>query len=100
MKASCTKRRGSRSTASWRDAAVCSAVAACAAALLVGWITLVNWCYLLLQIAMATEDIGLAAGFAAVARFIRAEFRELAEVFGVVLVVIVASTVASFLAWS
>jgi hypothetical protein len=77
-----------------------TAVAAAAAAALVGWITLVNWTYLLLQIAMATEDIGLAAGVAAVARFIRAEFRELAEVFGVILVVIVASTLASALAWS
>jgi len=77
-----------------------TAVAASAAALLVGWITLVNWFYLLLQIAMATEDISLAAGVAAVVRFIRAEFLELAEVFGVVLVVIVASTLASALAWS
>ena len=77
-----------------------TAIAASAAAILVGWITLVNWCYLLLQIAMATEDIGLAAGVAAVGRFIRAEFRELAEVFGIVLVVIVASTLASALAWS
>jgi hypothetical protein len=75
-------------------------IAAIAAAVLVGWITLVNWCYLLLQIAMATEDIGLAPSIVAVARFIRAEFRELAGVFGVVLIVIVASTFASALAWS
>jgi len=75
-------------------------IAAIAAALLVGWITLINWCYLLLQIAMATQDIGLAPGVVAVSRFIRAEFRELASVFGVILVVIVASTFASALAWS
>ena len=29
------------------------------------WITIVNWCYLLLQIAMAIEDVGLGAGRAA-----------------------------------
>jgi len=75
-------------------------IAAIAAALLVGWITLVNWCYLLLQIAMAMEDIGLAPGVIAVTRFVRAEFRELVRVFGVILVVIVASTFASALAWS
>ena len=34
------------------------------------------------------------------ARFIRAEFRELVEIFGVILVVIIASTLASALAWS
>jgi hypothetical protein len=77
-----------------------TAIAASAAAILVAWITIVNWCYLLLQIVMATEDVGLAAGVAAVGRFVRAEFRELAEVFGIVLVVIVASTLASALAWS
>jgi hypothetical protein len=75
-------------------------IAAIAAAVLVAWITLLNWCYLLLQIAMATEDIGLAPGIMAVVRFVRDEFRELAQVFGVVLVVIVASTFASALAWS
>jgi hypothetical protein len=75
-------------------------IAAIAAGVLVCWITLINWWYLLLQIAMAKEDIGLAAGLVAVVRFVRAEFRELARVFGVVLVVIVASTFASALAWS
>jgi hypothetical protein len=75
-------------------------VAAFSAALLVAWITLVNWLYLLLQIAMATEDIGLGAAVVAVSRFVRAEFRELAGIFAVILVVVVASTLASALAWS
>jgi hypothetical protein len=75
-------------------------IAAIAAAVLVGWITLVNWYYLLLQIAMATEDVGVGPAAVAVSRFVRAEFRELARVFGVILVVIVASTFASALAWS
>jgi hypothetical protein len=75
-------------------------IAAIAAAALVGWITLVNWYYLLLQIAMATDDIGFGPAVVSVARFVRAEFRELVQVFGVILVVIVASTFASALAWS
>jgi hypothetical protein len=74
--------------------------AALATFVLVVWITLVNWCYLLLQIAMATEDLGIGAAVAAVTRFIRAEFRELAGMFGVILAVVVAATLASALAWS
>jgi hypothetical protein len=75
-------------------------VAAVSAVLAVVWITLVNWLYLLLQIAMATEDVGLAAAVAAVVRFVRAEFRELASVFGVILALVVVSTLVSALAWS
>ena len=44
--------------------------------------------YLLLQIAMAVDGIGLADGCRATARFIRAEFRELAGVFLVVVVLV------------
>ena len=75
-------------------------VAALAAALLVAWITLVNCAYLLLQIAMAVDDVGLFQACRAVARFIRAEFRDLAGVFGVILALVVAATLASALAWS
>jgi hypothetical protein len=74
--------------------------AALATFVLVVWITFINWAYLLLQIAMATEDLSLGAAVAAVGRFIRAEFRELAGMFGVILAVIVAATLASALAWS
>ncbi len=51
-------------------------IAAIAAAGLVVWITLVNLIYLLLQVAMAIEGVGLAEACRAAARFIRAEFRE------------------------
>src|SRR4029079_8297450 len=44
--------------------------------------------------------LSLGAAAAAVGRFIRAEFRELAGMFGVILGVIVAATLASALAWS
>ncbi len=75
-------------------------IAAFAAAFLIVWITFVNLLYLLLQIAMAIEDILLVDACRAVWRFIRAEFRELAGVFVVVLGLVVAATFASALAWS
>jgi hypothetical protein len=75
-------------------------IAAMAAALLVAWITLVNLLYLLMQVAMAVDGTGLGDGARAVARFIRAEFRELAKVFLVVVALVVAATFASALAWS
>jgi hypothetical protein len=77
-----------------------TAIAAAAAAALVVWITLVNLLYLLMQIAMAAEGVGLADGARAVGRFIRAAFRELASVFLVVFGLVVAATLASALAWS
>jgi len=75
-------------------------VAAAAAVLLVAWITLVNLLYLLAQIAMAVEGVGLADAALAVVRFVRAELRDLAGVFLVVLAAVVAATVTSALAWS
>ena len=75
-------------------------IAAVAAALLVVWFTVVNLLYLLVQIAVAVEGVGLADGCRAAARFIRAEFRELAAVFLVVAGLVVAATLASMLAWS
>jgi hypothetical protein len=75
-------------------------IAACAAGLLVVWITIANLLYLLLQIAMAVEDIRLPDAARAVAGFIRADFRDLAGVFVVVLGLVIAATFASALAWS
>jgi hypothetical protein len=75
-------------------------IAAFAAGFLIVWITFVNLLYLLLQIAMAIEDILLVDACRAVWRFIRAELRELAGVFLVVLGLVVAATFASALAWS
>jgi hypothetical protein len=75
-------------------------IAALAAALLVAWITVINLMYLLLQIAMAMENVGPIDGCRAAARFIRSEFRDLAGVFLVVVVLVAAATLASALAWS
>ncbi|OLC48579.1 MAG: hypothetical protein AUI64_02855 [Acidobacteria bacterium 13_1_40CM_2_64_6] len=75
-------------------------IAAVTAAALVAWITLVNLLYLLTQIAMAVEGVGVGRAARAVARFVRAEFRPLAGVFVIVFALVIAATVASALAWS
>ena len=75
-------------------------VVALSAVALAVWITMVNLLYLLMQIAMAVEDVGLADAFRAVARFVRATGRELGGVFAVVLAMVVGATLASALAWS
>jgi hypothetical protein len=74
--------------------------AALAAGLLVVWFTLVNLVYLLLQIAIAIEDVGPVGAARAVWRFARSEFRPLSALFLVVLALVVAATLASTLAWS
>jgi hypothetical protein len=75
-------------------------VAAASATALVGWITIINLLYLLMQIVTAAEDVGFVDAARAVARFIRAEFRELGGVFLVVFAMVIAATLASALAWS
>jgi hypothetical protein len=75
-------------------------VAALSAVLLIAWITLVNLVYLLTQIAIAVDDGSLADAPMAVLRFIKAEFFELAAVFGVVFALVIAATFASAVAWS
>jgi hypothetical protein len=75
-------------------------IATFAAAVLVAWITVVNMLYLLLQIAIAVEGVGVADACRATVRFIRAERRGLAGVFGVVVALVIAATFASALVWS
>jgi hypothetical protein len=75
-------------------------VAAIAVAALVAWITIVNLLYLLAQIAIAVDRLRLSEAVRAVARFVRAEFRELAGLFLLVLAMVVAAMFASALAWS
>jgi len=75
-------------------------IAGLAAALLVVWFTVVNLLYLLVQIAIAIEHVGVGDGMRAAARFIRAELRDLMAVFLVVAGLVVAATLASALAWS
>lgn len=75
-------------------------VTALSAIALVVWITMVNVLYLFLQIATAAEDVGAGPAVRHVARFVRAEYRELGGVFLVVFAMVVAATVASAIAWS
>jgi hypothetical protein len=64
------------------------------------WITAINVVYLLLQIATAAGHPTLGDAARQVARFTRAEFRELSGIFVVVFGMIVAAWFASALAWS
>ena len=75
-------------------------IAALAAGVLIAWITLINFVYLLLQIAVAVDDVGVVEAFHAAARFVGAQFRDLAGVFVVVLALVIAATLASALTWS
>ena len=72
--------------------------AAIASSVLVVWITLVNFLYLLTQMVMAVEDIGVRRAVRRVTAFIRTSLREVAGIFGVVLLLVVLATAASILA--
>jgi hypothetical protein len=74
--------------------------AAAAAILLIVWITLVNFVYLLMQIAMAADNVGFSDALRAVTGFMRAEFSLLAQIFLVTLGIEIGATFVSALAWS
>jgi hypothetical protein len=67
---------------------------------LVAWITVVNLVYLLTQVAIAVEGVGLWSAVRAVSRFVAADWRTLGRVLVVFLVMIVGGTVAAALASS
>lgn len=75
-------------------------VAALSAIGLVLWITVVNLGYLLMQMAIAVEGVGLADACRHVARLVRAQTRSLGGIFVVVLAMVIGATLASALAWS
>lgn len=72
-------------------------VAAASSAVIV-WITLVNFIYLLVQLVIAVDDVGVRAALRKVGRFLRSSAREVAGIFGVVLVLVLVATMASILA--
>jgi hypothetical protein len=82
----------------YRDAAGGWAVTALITATFVGWITIVNLMYLLIQIVMAVEDCSVAAAMRRVSAFVRHELRHVATVFVLILTVVMAATGASVLA--
>lgn len=76
----------------WRMAA------AVASAVLVAWITVVNFLYLLLQIVMATDDCSLRQAVGRVGRLLRHEFRTVVSIFAATLGLVLLTTAASILA--
>lgn len=75
-------------------------VAALSAVLLLLWITVINLAYVLLQMVMATQPVGVSDALRIVVRFARAHRRSLGEVFIVALAMDVTATLVSALAWS
>jgi len=73
-------------------------MAAAISSAFVVWITIVNVIYLLAQIAVAIEDLSVRAALRRVAQFLQADIREVAGVFGIVLLMVVLTTAASLLA--
>jgi len=76
---------------SWAATALLTAV-------FVGWITIVNLLYLLMQIVIAADDCSVAAAGSRVLAFLRHEWRSVGTVFLVVLGLVVTTTAASVLA--
>jgi len=75
-----------------------TAAAAVASSVLIVWITLVNFFYLITQMVVAIEDVSVRQGVRLAFAFVWGHLREVAAVFGVVLVVVVVATAASILA--
>ena len=71
---------------------------ATASSVLIVWITLVNFFYLLTQMVVAIEDISVRNGVRRAVHFVRSTFREIAGIFGVVLLLAVIATIASIVA--
>jgi hypothetical protein len=70
---------------------------AVSSSVLIVWLTLVNLFYLLTQIVMAVDDVGVRTATRRVVHFLRVSLREVAAIFGIVLVLVVIATVASIL---
>jgi hypothetical protein len=75
-----------------------TAAAAVASSVLIVWITLVNFFYLITQMVVAIEDVSVRTGVRLALAFVWGHLREVAAVFGVVLLVVVVATAASILA--
>jgi hypothetical protein len=73
-------------------------ILAAASSAVIVWVTLVNFVYLLTQLVMAVDDVGVRAALRRVFRFLRSSAREIAGIFGVVLVLVLLATMASILA--
>jgi hypothetical protein len=72
--------------------------AALGSSVLIVWISLLNFFYLLTQMVIAVDDVSVRNGIVGAARFMRRGLREIAGVFGVVLLLVAIATVGSILA--
>ncbi|HUF25272.1 MAG TPA: hypothetical protein VMN81_14160 [Vicinamibacterales bacterium] len=73
-------------------------IALAASSALIVWVTLVNLVYILIQMIMAADDIGVRAAAGRLARFAHDDARQVAGIFGVVLLLILMAAAASLLA--
>ena len=72
--------------------------AALASSVLIVWITLVNFAYLLTQMVIAVDDVSVRTAARGVVAFLKKSLREIAGIFGIVLLLAAIATVASVLA--
>ena len=73
-------------------------IALAASSVLIVWVTLINLVYILVQMIMAADDVGVRAAARRLGRFAYDDARQVAGIFGVVLVLIVMAAAASLLA--
>ena len=71
-----------------------SVAAMVALSVLVVWIMVLNVLYLLIQIVIAVDDVGVRSGAVRVAGFIKSRLSDVAGIFGVVLLLVVLATIA------
>jgi len=64
----------------------------------VGWITVLNFLYLLVQIVIAADDCGVGAAMKRAAVFLRASYRTIGGVFAVILAMVLLATGAALIA--
>jgi hypothetical protein len=72
--------------------------AAAASSVLIVWLAILNFFYLMTQMVVAIEDVSVRTGVRLAFTFIWGHLREVAAVFGVVLIMVVIATAASILA--
>jgi hypothetical protein len=75
-----------------------TAAAALASSALIVWMALINFFYLMTQMVVAIEDVSVRRGVKLALDFVWGHLREVAAVFGVVLVMVIIATAASILA--
>jgi hypothetical protein len=73
-------------------------IAAVASTVLIVWITFVNLVYLLIQMIMATDDVGVKEAARRLLQFARVRVRQIAGVFLIVLALVLVATGASLVA--